>query len=158
MLRTYTTTTNEQANIRIFTNIGEDGWWLVFLFIDDEGVQRLDEIGIRLRRWIGVFSPFTYCVTHECRLTSSNWKNDKKNISKRAFRAQKEILEMNFYDFFFWFLRMMFTVNRLLGSTSIIPRNNCWQSAGTKCGIWKIPFFTFSSNWRRLSSSNGNAP
>jgi hypothetical protein len=79
-----------------FTNIDEDWWWLVFLFIDDEGVQRLDEIGIRLRRWIGVCSPFTYCVTHECRLTSSSWKNDglkkkerKKIISKRAFLSAK---------------------------------------------------------------------
>lgn len=50
------------------------------------------------------------------------------------------------------------TVNRFSGFTSIMPRSRFWQSGGTKCGIWKTPFFTFSNNCRKLSSSNGNAP
>ena len=50
------------------------------------------------------------------------------------------------------------TVNRLLGSTSIIPRNKFWQSGGTKWGMWNTPRLTFSSNCRKLSSSNGKAP
>ena len=40
----------------------------------------------------------------------------------------------------------------LFGSTSIIERSRFWQSLGTKCGMWKVPFFTFSSKLRRLSS------
>jgi len=54
----------------------------------------------------------------------------------------------------FWIL----TVNRFSGLTSIMPRSKFWQSGGTKCGIWKTPFFTFSNNWRKLSSSKGSAP
>lgn len=50
------------------------------------------------------------------------------------------------------------SVSRLSGFTSIMPRNKLWQSGGTKCGIWNTPRFTFSSNCRRLSSSNGKAP
>lgn len=50
------------------------------------------------------------------------------------------------------------TVNLLSGLISIIPRNKLWQSGGTKCGMWKTPRFTFSSSWRKLSSSNGKAP
>lgn len=50
------------------------------------------------------------------------------------------------------------TVNRFSGLTSIMPRSKFWQSGGTKCGMWKTPFFTFSNSWRKLSSSNGSAP
>ena len=50
------------------------------------------------------------------------------------------------------------TVKRFFESTSIIPRSRFWQSGGTKCGMWNTPRFTFSSSWRRLSSSNGKAP
>lgn len=50
------------------------------------------------------------------------------------------------------------TVNRFSGLTSIMPRSKFWQSGGTKCGMWKTPFFTFSKSWRKLSSSKGNAP
>lgn len=52
----------------------------------------------------------------------------------------------------------MSTVSRFIASTSIIPLRRFWQSGGTKCGMWNMPLLTFSSNWRRLSSSNGKAP
>jgi len=55
-------------------------------------------------------------------------------------------------------IRKSLTVKRFLESTSIIPRSRFWQSGGTKCGMWNTPRFTFSSSWRRLSSSNGKAP
>lgn len=50
------------------------------------------------------------------------------------------------------------TVRRRSGFTSIMPRRRVWQSGGTKCGMWKTPRLTFSSSWRKLSSSKGNAP
>ena len=50
------------------------------------------------------------------------------------------------------------TLSLFSGSTSIIPRSRLWQSGGMKWGMWKTPRFTFSSSWRRLSSSKGRAP
>lgn len=50
------------------------------------------------------------------------------------------------------------TLSLFSGSTSIIPRRRLWQSGGMKWGMWKTPRFTFSSSWRRLSSSKGRAP
>lgn len=52
----------------------------------------------------------------------------------------------------------LLTLSLFSGSTSIMPRRRFWQSGGMKWGIWKIPRFTFSSSWRRLSSSKGSAP
>lgn len=39
-----------------------------------------------------------------------------------------------------------------------MPRNRFWQSGGTKWGMWKTPFLTFSNKFLKLSSSNGRAP
>lgn len=50
------------------------------------------------------------------------------------------------------------TLSLFSGSTSIIPLRRLWQSGGMKWGMWKTPRFTFSSSWRRLSSSKGRAP
>lgn len=50
------------------------------------------------------------------------------------------------------------TLSLFSGSTSIIPLRRLWQSGGMKWGMWKTPRFTFSSSWRRLSSSKGSAP
>lgn len=75
---------------------------------------------------------------------------------------QKSVTEMRHcwmgYDCIRWELGEWLTVRRRSGFTSIMPRRRVWQSGGTKCGMWKTPRLTFSSSWRKLSSSKGNAP